>query len=158
VRPHRLALLSALLLAGLPAGAGIYRCTDAAGAVTYQEIPCPTSSDGRATNLPTDFPEVDRAERDRLLQRADAAEARLLRRLEIETMERIARDERVSREKIAMIQAEAERNRVDDAPALLVVRQRARPRRHSAVDEMNSAAWSSSASSRTWRAPPPFYR
>src|SRR6476659_3854955 len=77
---HRLALLSALLLAGLPAGAGIYRCTDAAGAVTYQEIPCPASSEGRATNLPTDFPEVDRAERDRLLQRADAAEARLLRR------------------------------------------------------------------------------
>jgi len=127
VRPHRLALLSALLLAGLPAGAGIYRCTDAAGAVTYQEIPCPASSEGRATNLPTDFPEVDRAERDRLLQRADAAEARLLRRLEIETMERIARDDRVSREKIAMIQAEAERDRAEASPAFVVVRPVGRP-------------------------------
>lgn len=117
-------LLSGLVAACLDAGAasGIYRCTAPGGAVTYQEIPCPTTSEGQATNLPTSFPEVDRAERERLLRRGDEAEWRLMRRLEIESAERIARAEQASRERIAMIEAEAQKDRADVVPVFVGVR------------------------------------
>jgi hypothetical protein len=46
------------------------------------------------------------AERDRLAMREAALDARLLKRLEIEAAERIARDDRAAREKAAQAQAQ----------------------------------------------------
>jgi hypothetical protein len=80
--------LTLLLVAASPfAGAQILRCTDAAGRVTYQQIPCAAQQEARATNIPTEYPAPNGGERDRLFAR----EADLERRLE-------ARRERESRE------------------------------------------------------------
>jgi hypothetical protein len=119
-----LLLLSGLVAACLDASAasGIYRCTAPGGAVTYQEVQCPATSEGQATHLPTSFPEVDNAARERLLRRADEAEWRLMRRLEIESAERIAKAEQASRERIAMIEAQAQKDRADAVPVLVGVR------------------------------------
>ena len=91
----------------LSAGAQVYRCADARGAVTFQEQACPVTSDERVTTIPTSYPEANLRERERLLARADAADERLLKRMQIESQERIARDHRAAMEAIA----EAERER-----------------------------------------------
>ena len=63
-------------------------------------------------------------ERDRLLQREAALDARILKRAELDSAERIARDDRISRE--ATLQAMMERDRAEAAPMFVV----ARPLRH----------------------------
>jgi len=89
-----------VLLMSLPAGAaGIYRCTSASGAVTYQEIACEGGATGGVSNIPTSFPEVNTAERDRVLQQAAALEARNLRRYEIDSNERVAMADIAARER-----------------------------------------------------------
>jgi hypothetical protein len=121
---HRLAS-AAILLAAIPlsAHAEIFRCTAADGAITYQEVPCPASAQGRAMDIPVAFPEVKRAERDRLLQREAALDARLLKRAEIEAAERIAARER-----------ERDRERSRDAapanPPLFLIQPFPAPRLH----------------------------
>ena len=93
------ALLLALPFVALSVQAEIYRCKAAGGATTYQEIPCPPSSaSSHAMDIPASFPEVNHAERARLLAREEALEARRLKREEIESRERIARDDRIARE------------------------------------------------------------
>src|ERR1700687_3399611 len=96
--------------------AEIYRCTASGGAVTYQEVPCPSATQSRLVNVPSVYPEYDRAERDRLFRREAALDARLLKRAEIDAAERIARDERVARER----EAEAERARARNTPSYIV--------------------------------------
>ena len=86
--------------------ARLFRCTSAGGAVTFQEQPCGAASDERVQDLP-EYPPANLAERDRLLQREAALDARLLKRAEIDSNERIARDARRSRE----LELEAERAR-----------------------------------------------
>lgn len=117
-------LLSWLLFAWPDANATseIYRCIAYGGTVTYQQFPCPPASGEGTIALPSSYPEINRVERERLLQREAALDARLLKRLELEAAERIAREERASRERIARIHAEAERDRASETPALLVIR------------------------------------
>ncbi len=130
------ALLATVLL-GLAANAAaaseIYRCKSPGGAVSYQEQPCPAESAGEAVNIPLSYPDHT-AERDRLMQREAAMDARLLKRLEIEAAERIARDTRIARER--ELQAAQEREQATAAvpayPAYIVggpQRQRWVPRR-----------------------------
>ena len=92
-----------LLAISLQAGAaGIYRCTSPSGGITYQETACDgVQSGGPATNIPTSFPAVNTAERDRLLHQVALLEERELRRYEIDSRERIARDDRIAREREA---------------------------------------------------------
>ena len=111
-----------LLVAGTARAAPIYRCIDA-GTVTYQEQAC--ASAGERVAIPDTYPEVNRAERDRLLQREAALEARLLKRAEIESAERIARENRRARE----IELAAERERAQPAEPVYVVPVIARPHR-----------------------------
>ena len=89
---------SLLLAMGALASPGIYRCTGPGGRVTYQEIPCPNDSAQRATDIPTEYPEVNREARERLFQREAALEARQLEREKMDTALRIAREERLARE------------------------------------------------------------
>jgi hypothetical protein len=96
-RPMLAALL--LLATGL-CSAEIFRCTARDGGVTYQQDPCAASSSGGAVNIPTSYPGYS-DERERLARREAALDARLLKRLEIEANERIARDDRIAREKEA---------------------------------------------------------
>jgi hypothetical protein len=92
-----LLIACAALFPALPTGAEIYRCVKPGGSVTYQELPCESGAQGGAVDIPSRFP--DHIEpRERLAAREAAADARLLKRLEIEAAERIARDARISRE------------------------------------------------------------
>jgi hypothetical protein len=89
----------------LAADAGrLFRCTSAGGAVTFQEQPCGAAADERIQDMP-EYPPANLAERDRLLQREAALDARLLKRAEIDSNERIAREARRS------LELEAERAR-----------------------------------------------
>ena len=99
--PRNRPMLAALLLlaTGL-CSAEIFRCTARDGGVTYQQDPCAASSNGGAVNIPTSYPDYS-YERERLALREAALDARLLKRLEIEANERIARDDRIAREKEA---------------------------------------------------------
>jgi len=96
-------LVASFLLISTGAAAEIYRCTDS-GTVSYQQMPC--TGTGGAVAIPTAYPDHTEA-RDRLAAREAAMDARLIRRLEIESVERIARDERAARE--AELAAERER-------------------------------------------------
>jgi hypothetical protein len=93
--------------------AEVYRCKAPGGSVTYQEIACDAASAGGTIPIPASFPEVNLAERDRLLQREAALDARNLRREELDTALRIAREERLARE----AEARAERDRLAAAAA-----------------------------------------
>jgi hypothetical protein len=101
---NRPMLAALLILAAGTSSAEIFRCTARDGGVTYQQDPCAASSNGGPVNIPTSYPD-HAAERDRLALREAALDARLLKRLEIEAAERIARDDRIAREK-AQAQAE----------------------------------------------------
>jgi len=103
---NRPMLAALLMLAAGMSSAEIFRCTARDGGVTYQQDPCAASSNGGAVNIPTSYPDYS-VERDRLALREAALDARLLKRLEIEAAERIARDDRIAREK-AQAQAQAE--------------------------------------------------
>jgi hypothetical protein len=84
------AILVAAACVALPAGAAIFRCTAADGSVSYQEIECAATDKSRVMDVPTQYPNTDTAERQRLFER----EAALDRRLE-------AQRERDSREAVA---------------------------------------------------------
>ena len=99
-------VLAALALLPLAAQAEIFRCSEA-GSVTYQEVPCATSAQGGVTKIPSSFPEANFAERNRLLQREAALDARLLERERIESAERIARMDLAAREREAQAARDA---------------------------------------------------
>ena len=125
-------LVAFLCATAFAARAEIYRCTAASGAITYQEIPCPSSASRTATvDIPAAFPEVNRMERDRLLARADALEERLVKRAQIEAAERMAREERLARERELLAVREAQAQRAAEAafPAVIVALPLP-PRRH----------------------------
>lgn len=87
-----------VVLASSSASAAIFRCTGADGSVTYQEAVCPAEAVVKVVNVPSSYPPPDREARDRLFQREAALEARLLKRAELDTAERIAREDRLARE------------------------------------------------------------
>lgn len=114
------ALISALFMGfavDAPAS-DIYRCKSAGGTVSYQQQPCSHPGEGHLAGIATVYPDHT-AERDRLMQRVAAMDARLIKRLEIEAAERIARDERIARE--AALQAERERAAREQAQSAPVV-------------------------------------
>jgi len=90
-------------LAAADVSAAMYRCIVPGGGVSYQEFPCAREDQGGPVDLPTNFPEVNWAARDSLMQR----EADLYRRLE-------AQRERLSREEMTRTSARAQ---VDAAQA-----------------------------------------
>ena len=82
--------------------AGIYRCTSPGGGVTYQETACAgPDAGGLAKNIPTSFPEVNTAERDRVLRAVALLDQRELQRAEIDSRERIAYAELAQRQREA---------------------------------------------------------
>ena len=86
------------LLAATPAvAAEIFRCSTPGGSISYQQFPCAPGSEAGRIDIPTAYPDIDAAARDRLLQR----EAALDRRLEAER-------ERLSREEMTRITARAQ--------------------------------------------------
>jgi hypothetical protein len=94
----RIALAMAMIAIGPELQAAeIFRCASQGGAVSYQELPCNTESAGGRTALPTSFPEIDVAARERLFRR----EAALDQRLEAER-------ERLSREEMNRVSAAAQ--------------------------------------------------
>jgi hypothetical protein len=121
-----------LLAANANASTEIFRCTAPGGSVTYQQVPCPTAASGGAVDIPSSFPDANAAERDRLFRRVAALDARLLKRAEIDAAERIAREDRLAREREAL--AQAERDRAQNVPVYVVGRplrmQRHTPRPH----------------------------
>ena len=91
----------------MQACAEIYRCKGPGSAVSYQELPCAGAEQGGTVNIPAVFPEANSVERNRLLQREAALDARLLERARIESAERIAQSELATREKEAKAMREA---------------------------------------------------
>jgi hypothetical protein len=81
-----LAVALGALFAGAGAQAAVFRCTEANGSVTYQDRACRADATGM-TDIPTEFPPPNEAERSRILQR----EALLEQRLEQER-ERLSRE------------------------------------------------------------------
>jgi len=121
----RLLVMFALLFPHAAWSGTVFRCSMGA-TVSYQEVACPAASSERAVSLP-EFPPVNSAERERLLQREAALDARLLKRAELEAAERIAREARRARE----LELEAERERakpVEPAYVIPVVIRPYRPR------------------------------
>ena len=106
-----IALACALAATGALAESQVYRCVSA-GSVSFQQVPCATLSEERAYDLPS-YPPANMLERDRLLAREAALDARLLRRAEIDAQERIAREARWARQ--AEAEADRERARTADA-------------------------------------------
>jgi len=120
----------AILIAGLlllatdaPASSDVFRCTAPGGRITYQEIPCPNDNAERVIDVPSHFPEIDRAARDRLFQREAALDARQLKREELDAALRIAREERLGRD------AEVRQAAMVDAAPLYLIGQPLRPLR-----------------------------
>ena len=98
-----------MLLAVLESeAASVYRCASPGG-VVYQELPCEAGASERA--MKADFPPANSAERDRILQREAALDARMLKRAEIEATERVAREARWARE--AELEAERQRAKAE---------------------------------------------
>src|SRR5256885_1082559 len=108
---HRIAVVAVLLAAAGTASADVFRCQSRHG-VTYQQLPCPDEAIAETVGIPTEYPDY-LAARDRLAAREAAMDARLLKRLEIESAERIARDNRIAREReaqaaLALAQAQSQ--------------------------------------------------
>jgi hypothetical protein len=91
-------LLASALATSIPAVAEIVRCTDAHGAVTYQQVACPEASRLERTSIPTQFPEPNLLERDRLFAREAALDRRLEARRDRELREAQMREARAERE------------------------------------------------------------
>jgi len=105
---RELLALGLLILSVDLAAAGIYKCTSPSGAVTYQEIACDGAQSGSVASIPTSFPEVNTAERERLLQQVALLDQRQLRRYEVESNERIALADIAAREREAEMMAAAQ--------------------------------------------------
>jgi hypothetical protein len=111
MKTSRCLLACAILVAAGTSQAEIFRCQSRDG-VTYQQVPCPAEAIADTVNIAASYPDY-MAERDRLAAREAAMDARLLRRLEIESAERIARDNR------AAMEAQAERERAESTPTYI---------------------------------------
>ena len=75
--------------------------------MTYQETPCPDGVGRTMDHIPSEYPAPNQAERNRIMAREAALDARMVERERIESAERIARNELAVREKEAQAQREA---------------------------------------------------
>jgi hypothetical protein len=86
-------------LALAPAAAQqVYRCTSPDGKVTYQEAPCPKSSEERKVDATPANTDYDASQREELLRKGEEAGKRLEERAAREEAEARARRERLERE------------------------------------------------------------
>lgn len=117
VRSFHLALIVAVAGAGADDAAArdILRCVDGRGGVTYQEVACPNQTTTERSGIPTEFPEPNLLERDRLFAREAALDRRLERRRDREVQE------------AQMREARAERNAERDRLAALIAAQQSQP-------------------------------
>jgi hypothetical protein len=81
-----LALALVALVASTATAAAVYRCSESDGSVTYQDRACRADATG-ATDIPTEFPPPNEAERARILQREALLEQRLEQKRERESRE-----------------------------------------------------------------------
>jgi hypothetical protein len=104
----RVLLLAFVTLSPPMVAAEIFRCVAPSGGVTYQEIPCIGSHAESRTAIPSEFPPVNEAERNRLFAREAALDSRLEARRERDTRELLARAEREAEtERVRLALAEA---------------------------------------------------
>jgi hypothetical protein len=75
-----------------------FRCTDAAGRVTYQQSPCPASASERKVDTTPANPDYDPSQRERVLRQGEEAQRRLDERAAREEAERKRRQEERERE------------------------------------------------------------
>jgi hypothetical protein len=80
-----------LALAATGTSAAVFRCTEGDGSITYQDTACTGNAAEKATDIPTQFPPPNDAERARLLQREAELEQRLEARRERESREAMMR-------------------------------------------------------------------
>lgn len=104
---RRLLALGILAFSFDLAAAGIYRCTSPSGSVSYQETACAPSESGGLSRVSTAFPDMNVIEHDHILAAGALAEARLLKRYEIDSNERIAMADIAARERAAQAAAGA---------------------------------------------------
>jgi hypothetical protein len=107
-------LLIAITVAGLAASAcldagaaEIFRCSTPSGSIAYQQFPCAPNNDAGKVDVPSAYPDVDVAARDRLFQR----EAGVDQRLE-------AQRDRLSREEMTRMVARAQVAAAEAAAAI----------------------------------------
>jgi len=133
----RLIAIAFAMLATSSLAGPVYRCASA-GSVSFQQVPCASAAEERALELP-EYPPANLMERDRLLAREAALDARLLRRAEIDAQERMAREARWARQ--AEAEAERERARTMEAgyfyPAYPVAPLRVTHHRNPVAPSMN---------------------
>jgi hypothetical protein len=104
-RSFAFAIAALSLAVSIPAGAAeIFRCSTPSGSMAYQQFPCDPNNDAGRIDVPTMYPDVDVAARERLLRRAELADQRLE-----------AQRERLSREEMTRVMARAQ---VDSAKAM----------------------------------------
>ncbi len=98
MRPHAIPLAALLMFAATEASAAeIFRCSTPSGSIAYQQFPCAPDNDAGTLDVPSAYPDVDVAARERLLQRAAAADQRLE-----------AQRDRLSREEMTRVVARAQ--------------------------------------------------
>ncbi len=127
MRRHRLTAASfsavalcASLVAWPGAAQETFRCTSPEGKVTYQQTPCPKSSDQRKVDTTPANTDFDPAARDKLLKQGEEAGKRLEARAAQEEAERRRRAEERAREEQREREAQA-REEARDAPAYIYV-------------------------------------
>jgi len=88
-------VLSALLVMAFPAAAQeLFKCTDAAGKVTYQQTACPTTASERKIDATPANPDYDPEARERLLRQGAEADQRIRERAAQDQAERLEREAR----------------------------------------------------------------
>jgi hypothetical protein len=93
----RLPLLAALLVAAPAAQAQeLFKCTDGAGKVTYQQVPCPAGTATTKIDAAPANPDFDPGARERLLRQGAEADQRIKEREAAEKAERLEREARDS--------------------------------------------------------------
>jgi hypothetical protein len=117
-------VLSALLCSALAAGAQeLFKCTDAAGKVTYQQAACPGTATEKKIDATPANPAFDPEARERLLKQGAEADQRIKERAaqdNAERLEREAREEkRLAREEQARKAQDAEQQASYLAPPYL---------------------------------------
>jgi hypothetical protein len=112
--------LCALLFAGPGNAQQAFRCTSPEGKVTYQETPCPKTSDERKVDTTPANTDFDPAARDKLLKQGEDAGKRLEARAAQEEAERRRRAEERAREEQREREAQA-REEARDVPAYVYV-------------------------------------
>jgi Domain of unknown function (DUF4124) len=113
------------ILAGLLAAAGnaqaqeLFKCTDAAGKVTYQQTACPKTAEEKKIDATPANPNVDPDARERLLRQGAEADQRLKERDAQDQADRAAREARENEKRAQEERARKEQAVDEDANYLV---------------------------------------